>query len=66
MSLILSLRAPFVNYFNKCLENNNAVKCVAFCKSNPMSSAGNTYRMLVIAKNELTRDYQYGMKDVVS
>ncbi len=31
------------------------VKYVAFiCKSNPMSSAGNNYRMLLNAKNELT------------
>ncbi len=40
--LILSLRARFVNFFNKCLEHdNNVVKFVAFiCKSNPMSCAG--------------------------
>ncbi len=54
--LILSLRAIFVKYFNKCLENdNNVVKSVAFIfKSNPMSCAGNNYRMLFNAKNELT------------
>ncbi len=45
-----------MNYFNKCLENDtNVVKCVAFiCKFNPMSCAGNNYRMLFNAKNELT------------
>ncbi len=45
----------FVNCFNKCLENYNVVKCIAFiCKSNPMSCAGNNYIMLLNAKNELT------------
>ncbi len=55
-TLILSLRARFVKCFNKCLEHdNNVVKSVAFiCKSNPMSCAGNNYRMLLNAKNELT------------
>ncbi len=50
--LILSLRARFVNYFSKCLKNyNNVVKSVAcICKSNPMSCAGNNYRMLLNAK----------------
>ncbi len=45
-----------MNCFNKCLENdNNVVKSVAFiCKSNLMSCAGNNYRMLLNAKNELT------------
>ncbi len=40
----------------KCDENdNNVVKSVAFiCKSNSMSCAGNNYRMLLNAKNELT------------
>ncbi len=54
--LILSLRARFVNFFNKCIENdNNVVKSVSFiCKSNPMSCAGNNYRMLLNAKNEIT------------
>ncbi len=54
--LIMSLRARFVKYFNKCLENdNNVVKSVAFiCKSNTMSCAGNNYSMLLNAKNELT------------
>ncbi len=54
--LILSLRARFVNFFNKCIEHdNNIVKSVAFiCKSNPMSCAGNNYRMLLNDKNELT------------
>ncbi len=54
--LILSLRARFVKYFNTCLENdNNVVKSVAFIsKSNPMSCAGNNYRMLSNAKNEFT------------
>ncbi len=45
------------------------MKSVAFiCKSNPMSCAGNNYRMLLNAKKEslTSRDYQYGMKDVVS
>ncbi len=51
--LILSLRARIVNLFNKCLENdNNVVKSVAFItKSNPMSCAGNNYRMFLNAKN---------------
>ncbi len=42
--------------FNKYLENDNyVVKSVAFIsKSNPMSCAGNNYRMLLNAKNELT------------
>ncbi len=42
--------------FNKCLEHDsNVVKSVAFIgKSNPMSCAGNNYRMLLNAKNELT------------
>ncbi len=42
--------------FNKCLENdNNVLKSVAFIsKSNPMSCAGNNYRMLLNATNELT------------
>ncbi len=54
-SLILSLRARFVNSFYKFLANdNNVVKSVAFiCKSNPMSCAGNNYRMLLNAKHEL-------------
>ncbi len=54
--LILSLRARFVNFFNKCLENDiNVVKSVTFiCKSNPMSCASNNYQMLLNAKNELT------------
>ncbi len=45
-----------MNLFNKCLEDaNNVVKSVAFiCKSNPMSCAGNNYRMLLNTKNELT------------
>ncbi len=45
-----------MNFCNNCLENdNNVVKSVAFiCKSNPMSCAGNNYRMLLNAKNELT------------
>ncbi len=53
--LILSLRARFVKYFNKCLEHDNdVVASVAFiCKSNPMSCVGNNYRMLLNAKNEL-------------
>ncbi len=52
----MSLRARFVNFYNKCLENdNNVVKSVAYIsKSNPMSCAGNYYRMLLNAKNELT------------
>ncbi len=56
--LILSLRARFVNFCNKCLENdNNVVKYVAFiCKSIPMSCAGNNYRMLLNDKNELTTE----------
>ncbi len=54
--LILSLRARFVNIVKKCLENdNNVVKFVAFIyKFNPLSCAGNNYRMLLNAKNELT------------
>ncbi len=54
--LILSLRARFVIFLNKCIDNdNNIVKYVAFiCKSNPMSCGGNNYRMLLNAKNELT------------
>ncbi len=54
--LILSLRARFVKSFNTCLEkHNNVVKSVAFIsKSNPMSCAGNNYRMLLNAKNYLT------------
>ncbi len=54
--LILSLRARFVKQFNKCLKNdNNVVKSIAFIsKSNPMSCAGNNYKMLLNAKNELT------------
>ncbi len=55
--------------FNKCLENdNNVVKPVAFIsKSNPISCAGNNYRMLLRLKMSLqSRDYQYRMKDVVS
>ncbi len=42
----------------KCHENdNNVVKSVAFiCKSNSISCAGNNYRMLLNAKNELTID----------
>ncbi len=46
-----------MNFFDTCLENdNNVVKSVAFiCKSNPMSCAGNNYRMLFKnVKNELT------------
>ncbi len=45
-----------MKYFDKCLEHdNNVVKFVAFiCKSNPMCCAGNNYRMLLNAKNELT------------
>ncbi len=48
--------ARFVKHFNKCLENdNNVVESVAFiCKSNPVACAGNNYRMLSNAKNELT------------
>ncbi len=42
--------------FNKCLEyDNNVMTSVAYiCKSNPMSCAGNNYKMLLNAKNELT------------
>ncbi len=45
-----------MNLFNKCLESdNNGVIYVAFiCKSNPMSCAGNNYRMLLNVKNDLT------------
>ncbi len=41
-----------MKYFDKCLKNdNNVVKSVAFIsKSNPMSCAGNKYRMLLNAK----------------
>ncbi len=41
-----------MNFVNKCLENdNNVVRFVAFiCKYNPMSYAGNNYRMLLNAK----------------
>ncbi len=36
-------------------------------KSNPMSCAGNNYRMLLNAKMSLqSRDCQYGMRDVES
>ncbi len=51
-----NIRARFVKYFNKCLEHdNNVVKSIVFiCKSNPMSCAGNNYKMLLNAKNELT------------
>ncbi len=54
--LIFSIRARFVNVFNKCLENNNnVVKSVAFIsKSSAMSCAHNIDRMLLNAKNELT------------
>ncbi len=54
--LIFSLRARFVIFFNKCLEHdNNVVKSVAFiCKSNPITCAGNNYRMLLNTKIELT------------
>ncbi len=43
-------------FFFKYLEiHNNVVKSVAFiCKSNPMFCAGNNYRMLLNATNELT------------
>ncbi len=45
-----------MKFFNKYLKyDNNVVKFVAFIsKSNPMSCAGNNYRMLLNAKNELT------------
>ncbi len=45
-----------MNSVNKSLKNdNNVVKSATFiCKSNPMSFAGNNYRMLSSAKNELT------------
>ncbi len=54
--LILSLRARFVNNFNKFFENDdNVVKSVAFIsRSNPMSCAGNNYRMLLNVRYELT------------
>ncbi len=44
-----------MKFVKKCLEHdNNVVKYVAFiCKSSPMSCAGNYYRMLSNAKNEL-------------
>ncbi len=43
-------------FVNKCLEiDNNVVKLIALiCKNNPMTYAGNYYRMLLNAKNELT------------
>ncbi len=43
-------------FFNKRLENDkNVVKSVAFiCNSNPMSCAGNNYRMMLNEKNQLT------------
>ncbi len=55
-------------FFYKCLENdNNVVKSVTFiCKSNPMSCAGNNYRMLINAKNELKIEGLSVWKDVVS
>ncbi len=45
-----------MTFYNKCLEHdNNVVKSVAFIgKFIPMSCAGNNYRMLLNAKNELT------------
>ncbi len=44
------------------------MKYVAFIhKSNPMSCADDNYRMLLNAKMSLQlRNYQYGMKNVVS
>ncbi len=49
----ISYHLTFVIFFNKYLEHDNNVgKSVAFiCKSNPMSCAGNNYRMLLNAKN---------------
>ncbi len=54
--LILTSTPRLMNLFNKYFESdNNVVKYIAFiCKSNPMSCAGNNYRMLLNAKNELT------------
>ncbi len=52
--LLLSLRAIFVNLFNKCLENDKSVVKSIICKSNPMSCTGNNYIILLTAKNELT------------
>ncbi len=57
------------DFVSKFLEHdNNGLKyVVSFCKSNPMSCGGNSYRMLLMLKLSLQpRDYQYGMKYVVS
>ncbi len=52
--LILSLKSHFNNCFNKCMScENDVVKTIAFiCISNPMSCAGNKYKLLLNDQNE--------------
>ncbi len=52
--LILSLKSCFIKYFNKCMScENDVVKTIAFiCISNPMSCAGNNYKLLLNNLNE--------------
>ncbi len=40
-------------FLNKSLENDTNVVNSFICKTNPMSCAGNNYRMLLNAKNKL-------------
>ncbi len=51
----MTLRVRFVNCIKIRFEvHNNVVNYVAFiCDSNPVSCAGNNYRMLLNTKNEL-------------
>ncbi len=52
-SLILSLKSRFVNFFNMCMScENDVVKTIAFIGiSNPMSYAGNNYKLLLNDQN---------------
>ncbi len=59
--LILSFKSRFVKFFNKCTScENGIVKTIAFiCISNPMSCAGNNYKLLLNDQNE------FGVLDMI-
>ncbi len=62
--LILSLKSRFVKYFNKCISCENGVgKTGAFISiSNPMSCAGNNYKLLLNDHNEVLDMIEWKMK----
>ncbi len=58
--LILRLKSCIVEYFSMCMSCENGVKNVVFiCISNPMSCAGNNYKLLLNDQNE------FGVVDMI-